>query len=89
MQKLTNDFFLGNLPDLSVPIMHLYRSLVVKSSYSVNLFAALDFKMSVPDYYRNVSLVLSRVMNDIGVNEECVMRRRRLKVLSETCLLIN
>jgi tetratricopeptide (TPR) repeat protein len=37
-----------------------------------------------PDYRANLSLKLSEVLNDIGVNERMVMRRRRHYMLKET-----
>jgi hypothetical protein len=37
-----------------------------------------------PDYRENLSLMLSEVLNDIGVNERMVMRRRRGIMLIET-----
>ncbi|XP_060603813.1 uncharacterized protein LOC132756699 [Ruditapes philippinarum] len=37
-----------------------------------------------PDYRENLSLMLSEVLHDIGVNERIVMRRRRQFMLEET-----
>ncbi|XP_053389365.1 uncharacterized protein LOC123543730 [Mercenaria mercenaria] len=37
-----------------------------------------------PDYYRTVSLKLSDVLNDIGVNERMVLKMRRTVLLRET-----
>ncbi|XP_053374808.1 uncharacterized protein LOC128547108 [Mercenaria mercenaria] len=37
-----------------------------------------------PDYYHNISMRLSAVLDDIGVNENIVMKRRRTYLLSET-----
>jgi hypothetical protein len=37
-----------------------------------------------PDYRENLSLMLSEVLHDIGVNERTVMRRRRRIMLMET-----
>ncbi|XP_060560093.1 uncharacterized protein LOC132720116 [Ruditapes philippinarum] len=37
-----------------------------------------------PDYRENLSLMLSEVLDDIGVNERMVMRRRRRYMLKET-----
>jgi hypothetical protein len=37
-----------------------------------------------PDYRENLSLMLSEVLHDIGVNERIVMRRRRGLMLEET-----
>ncbi|XP_045213407.2 uncharacterized protein LOC123564127 [Mercenaria mercenaria] len=37
-----------------------------------------------PDYYRTVSLKLSEVLNDIGVNEGMILKRRRMYLLKET-----
>jgi tetratricopeptide (TPR) repeat protein len=37
-----------------------------------------------PDYRENLSLMLSEVLHDIGVNERMVMRRRRNYMLKET-----
>ncbi|XP_060578763.1 uncharacterized protein LOC132735788 [Ruditapes philippinarum] len=37
-----------------------------------------------PDYRENLSLMLSQVLDDIGVNESIVIRRRRMNMLTET-----
>ncbi|XP_045186952.2 uncharacterized protein LOC123544890 [Mercenaria mercenaria] len=37
-----------------------------------------------PDYYQTVSLKLSNVLNDIGVNERMILKRRRTVLLMET-----
>ncbi|XP_045203726.2 uncharacterized protein LOC123556808 [Mercenaria mercenaria] len=37
-----------------------------------------------PDYYHNISMRLSEVLDDIGVNENMVMKRRRTYLLKET-----
>ncbi|XP_045192237.2 uncharacterized protein LOC123548766 [Mercenaria mercenaria] len=37
-----------------------------------------------PDYYQTVSLKLSEVLNDIGVNERMILKRRRMYLLWET-----
>ncbi|XP_045205110.2 uncharacterized protein LOC123557605 [Mercenaria mercenaria] len=36
-----------------------------------------------PDYYRNVSLKLSEVLDDIGVNEGMIVKSRRMALLNE------
>ncbi|XP_060578754.1 uncharacterized protein LOC132735781 [Ruditapes philippinarum] len=41
-----------------------------------------------PDYRENLSLMLSEVLHDIGVNERMVMRRRRHCMLRETMRII-
>ncbi|XP_060569635.1 uncharacterized protein LOC132728044 [Ruditapes philippinarum] len=41
-----------------------------------------------PDYRENLSLMLSEVLHDIGVNERTVMERRRARMLTETMLNI-
>ena len=38
----------------------------------------------IPDYTHNVSLRISQVMDEIGVNEKIVMKRRRLTLLCES-----
>ncbi|XP_060572707.1 uncharacterized protein LOC132730740 [Ruditapes philippinarum] len=38
----------------------------------------------IPDYTRNVSLRLSKVLDEIGVNERMVMKRRRLWLMKES-----
>ncbi|XP_053389110.1 uncharacterized protein LOC128552117 [Mercenaria mercenaria] len=38
----------------------------------------------VPDYKQNLSLRLSEVLDDIGVNEEMVLKRRKAVLLEET-----
>ncbi|XP_060594782.1 uncharacterized protein LOC132749114 [Ruditapes philippinarum] len=38
----------------------------------------------IPDYTRNVSLRLSKVLDEIGVNERMVIKRRRLQLMNET-----
>ncbi|XP_045194820.2 uncharacterized protein LOC123563768 [Mercenaria mercenaria] len=42
----------------------------------------------VPDYQQNLSLRLSEVLDDIGVSEEMVLKRRRSVLLEETMLTI-
>ncbi|XP_053374962.1 uncharacterized protein LOC128547181 [Mercenaria mercenaria] len=42
-----------------------------------------------PDYYYNISMRLSEVLDDIGVNENIVMKRRRTSLLTETVSTIN
>ncbi|XP_053402784.1 uncharacterized protein LOC123550131 [Mercenaria mercenaria] len=42
-----------------------------------------------PDHYRNISLRLSEVLADIGVNENMVLKRRRSTLLAETIETIN
>ncbi|XP_045173199.2 uncharacterized protein LOC123534831 [Mercenaria mercenaria] len=37
-----------------------------------------------PDYYHNISMRLSAVLDDIGVNENIVLKRRRTALLNET-----
>ncbi|XP_053405426.1 uncharacterized protein LOC128558953 [Mercenaria mercenaria] len=37
-----------------------------------------------PDYYQTVSLKLSEVLNDIGVHERMILKRRRMYLLKET-----
>ncbi|XP_045192180.1 uncharacterized protein LOC123548738 [Mercenaria mercenaria] len=39
-----------------------------------------------PDYYQTVSLKLSEVLNDIGVNERMILKRRRSVLLKESML---
>ncbi|XP_045191719.2 uncharacterized protein LOC123548488 [Mercenaria mercenaria] len=39
-----------------------------------------------PDYFRTVSLKLSEVLSEIGVNEKMVLKRRRMFLLMETML---
>ncbi|XP_045173969.2 uncharacterized protein LOC123535378 [Mercenaria mercenaria] len=41
-----------------------------------------------PDYYHNISMRLSKVLDDIGVNENIVMKRRRTNLLEETIVTI-
>ncbi|XP_060554220.1 uncharacterized protein LOC132715245 [Ruditapes philippinarum] len=38
----------------------------------------------IPDYTRNVSLRLSKVLDEIGVNERMVIKQRRLRLFEET-----
>ena len=42
----------------------------------------------VPDYYQDLSLKLSEVLDDIGVNETMIMKRRQAILLSETMEMI-
>ncbi|XP_053375080.1 uncharacterized protein LOC128547207 [Mercenaria mercenaria] len=42
-----------------------------------------------PDYYHNISMRLSEVLDDIGVNENIVMKRRRTALLGETMDIIS
>ncbi|XP_045192177.2 uncharacterized protein LOC123548735 isoform X2 [Mercenaria mercenaria] len=39
-----------------------------------------------PDFYRTVSLKLSEVLNDIGVNERMILKTRRMVLFSETII---
>ncbi|XP_053377785.1 uncharacterized protein LOC128547921 [Mercenaria mercenaria] len=41
-----------------------------------------------PDYYHDISMRLSEVLDDIGVNENIVMKRRRANLLQETMHVI-
>ncbi|XP_045171927.2 uncharacterized protein LOC123533980 [Mercenaria mercenaria] len=43
----------------------------------------------MPDYYHNISMRLSEVLDDIGVNENIVIKRRRTTLLTETMVTIN
>jgi tetratricopeptide (TPR) repeat protein len=42
----------------------------------------------IPDFTRNVSLRLSKVLDEIGVNERMVKKRRRLEIMYEALLTI-
>ncbi|XP_053376828.1 uncharacterized protein LOC128547731 [Mercenaria mercenaria] len=42
----------------------------------------------VPDYQQNLSLRLSEVLDDIAVNEEMVLKRRKAVLLDETMMII-
>ncbi|XP_045187293.2 uncharacterized protein LOC123545080 [Mercenaria mercenaria] len=42
----------------------------------------------VPSYYRNISLRLSQTLDDIGVTERIVKKRRRAKLIEENIALI-
>ncbi|XP_053405639.1 uncharacterized protein LOC123535640 [Mercenaria mercenaria] len=53
------------------------------------MYDYINFRMfKVPDWYLTMSMGLSEVLDEIGVNERMIMKRRRTNLLEETMMTI-